>query len=471
MSRLLVLPLAALALVVALALSACTGSSTSPPPSSNSASSPAASAPAPETPSTSPATGTSTDWYQYHANAARTGDVSGLPLAGRLRLAWSRPLGGAVTGQPLVIGSTVIAATEQDEVYGLSRATGAVLWHTKVGTPVPGSQQPCGDLDPLGIASTPVYDPQTRLVYVVGQAGKSAHVLAGLTLSGRIALRRAVPSPDHHAYYDQQRGALALGDGRIYVVFGGHAGDCGPYIGSVVGMPASGTGKIVSYRVPTKAQAGIWAPAGPVIASNGTVYISDGNGATTAARFDGSDSVTALSPDLKRIGWFAPPNWKVLSANDLDLGSTSPALLSNGQILQVGKSMTGFLLNGSRLGGVGGQIAQAQVCAAFGGTAVSGQTVYEPCNSGLTAVGTAHDMVRVIWRGPAGVGGSPVLGGGAVFVASPTSGVLDELDPATGRVRYQIKVAGSLPHFVSPSLSGGLILIGTTSGVVAIAGA
>jgi polyvinyl alcohol dehydrogenase (cytochrome) len=74
-------------------------------------------------------------------------------------------------------------------------------------------------------------------------------VLVGLEVSdGKVAFRRDVPSPDHHPAYDQQRGALAIGHGRIYVVFGGHYGDCGPYRGSVVGVPASGHGKIVSVR-------------------------------------------------------------------------------------------------------------------------------------------------------------------------------------------------------------------------------
>ncbi len=131
----------------------------------------------------------------------------------------------------------------------------------------------------------------------------------------------------------------------------------------------------------------------------------------------------------------------MLSADDLDLGSTSPALLSDGQILQVGKSAVGYLLNSAHLGGVGGQVAQAPVCPAFGGPAVSGHIVYVPCINGLAAVNTAHDKVRVIWRGPANAWGSPVLGGGAVWVASPDTGVLYELSPRNGRVRQHIRVA------------------------------
>jgi outer membrane protein assembly factor BamB len=388
-------------------------------------------------------------------------------------VAWTASLGGAVYGQPLVVGTTVIAATEQnDAVYALNLTTGAVLWRTLVGTAEPVSAQPCGDLNPLGITSTGVYDPQSNLAYFVAQSGTSEHVLVGLNpATGAVVVRQDVPSPDHQAFYDQQRGALALEDGYVYVVFGGHYGDCGPYTGSVVGMPASGHGPIYSYRVPTAAQGGIWAAGGPVIAPDGTIYVSTGNGAPTQGPYDGSDSVTALTPQLQQVGIFAPADWRALSADDLDLGSMSPALLADGQLLQVGKSGTGYLLDAGHLGGVGGQVAAAPVCAAYGGAAVSGSVVYVPCLTGLAAVDTADSAVHVVWRGPAGVWGSPVLGGGAVWVASPDSGILYELSPATGQVEQRITVGGGLPHFVSPSLSGSLVLVGTLTGVTAVSGA
>jgi outer membrane protein assembly factor BamB len=464
--RTLATGLGTLALLVALA--GCSGgggvSRSSAPPARTTA--------PPTTPTAVPPAA-ATDWLQYHGNGARTGAVAGLPAAGRLTVAWTAPLGGAVYGQPLVVGATVIAATEQNDViYGLDLATGAVRWHTSVGSSEPVSEQPCGDLNPLGITSTGVYDPQTGLVYFVAQSGTSEHVLVGLDpATGAVMVRQDVPSPDRQPYYDQQRGALALEDGYVYVVFGGHYGDCGPYIGSVVGMPATGHGTIYSYLVPTAKQGGIWAAGGPVVGPDGTIYVSTGNGAPTQGPYDGSDSVTALTPQLQQIGIFAPTDWRTLSADDLDLGSMSPALLASGQILQVGKSGTGYLLNAAHLGGVGGQVAAGPVCAAFGGAAISGSVVYVPCLTGLAAVNTAGSAVRVIWRGPADVWGSPVVGGGAVFVASPDTGVLDELSPATGQVRSQLQVAGALPHFVSPSLSGSLVLVGTLTGVTAVSGA
>jgi outer membrane protein assembly factor BamB len=44
------------------------------------------------------------------------------------------PVSGQVYAQPLVVGSTVVVATENDWVYGLDAATGAVNWSTHIGT-------------------------------------------------------------------------------------------------------------------------------------------------------------------------------------------------------------------------------------------------------------------------------------------------------------------------------------------------
>ena len=195
-------------------------------------------------------------------------------------------------------------------------------------------------------------------------------------------------------------------------------GDCGPYIGSVVGVPLSGHGALISYRVPTTREGAIWGTGGPTLGPHGALYVSVGNGAATGGRYDGSDSVLALSPGLRRTGFFAPRSWAADNANDLDLGSMSPAVLADGSVVADGKRGTAYLLNGAHLGGIGGQRAQAPVCPAFGGPSVQGTVAYIPCEGGgMAAVDTAGGRLRVLWRGPPGAAGSPVLGGGAVWVA------------------------------------------------------
>lgn len=432
---------------------------------------PAASSPRKASPASSAATAAGTDWPVYHANARRTGTVPGLPKAGPLSVAWTDRLDGAVYGQPLIIGGLVIAATEHDSVYGLDRATGRVRWRRHLGTPVPLSALPCGDINPLGITGTPAYDPATGLVYAAAEETGFRHVLYGLTLAGQVKIKRNLPAPDGHPRYDQQRPALAVTRGRVYVAFGGLFGDCGPYIGSVVGVPVSGRGPLISYRVPTRREGAIWGTGGPTLGQHGTLYVSVGNGAATGGKYDGSDSVIALSPGLHRTGFFAPRTWADDNANDLDLGSMSPAVLADGSVVADGKRGTAYLLDGAHLGGIGGQRAKAPVCTAFGGPSVSGTVAYLPCEGGgMAAVNTAGGRLHVLWRGPAAADGSPVFGGGAVWVPDWDTGILYELSQATGRVQHQVALGGALPHFASPALSGNLALVGTMAGVAAVRG-
>ena len=304
----------------------------------------------------------------------------------------------------------MIAATENDSVYALDHATGKVLWRTHVGTPVPLADLPCGNIDPLGITGTPVYDAGNGLVYAVAETSGYHHVLVGVSAAdGTVEVERDIPAPDGQPRYDQQRPALAIEDGRVYVAFGGLYGDCGPYRGSVVGVPLSGAG---AAECPTwcrrPREGAIWGTAGPVIGPDGTLYVSVGNGSVTSTSFDGSDSVTALSPALRQVGIFAPSTWYADSQHDLDLGSTQPALLASGMLLAQGKSGTAYLVSAAHLGGVGGQVAQASVCPAYGAAAVQGSTVYEPCEQGgMAAISTAGDKIRVLWRGPASALGLP----------------------------------------------------------------
>ena len=79
---------------------------------------------------------------------------------------FSTQLDGQIYAQPLVAAGTLIVATENDEVYGLDPATGAIRWTHNVGPARPASAIGCGDLTPnLGVTSTPVYDPASNAVY------------------------------------------------------------------------------------------------------------------------------------------------------------------------------------------------------------------------------------------------------------------------------------------------------------------
>ena len=451
--------LAATLVVVAEVLAGCSGPVDAPEPVISSRSGPAAPEPV----------GLG-DWPTYHHDNARTGLASQLAPLGILGRAWQAPLDGAVYGQPLVIGTTVIAATENDTVYGLAVGDGHVLRSTSLGAPVPRSDLPCGNIDPLGITGTAAYDQATGLVFVVAETSGGVHTLAGLDLgSGAVVVRRPLPAPQGDQIAHQQRAALTVLDGWVYAAYGGLAGDCGSYVGSVVAAPTVGTGPLRSYAVPTSREGGIWAPGGAAV-DNGRLLYAAGNGESTD-EYDHSDSVLALTPELTMVDSFSPTEWAADNDADLDLGSMSPAVIGD-RVLAVGKRGTGYLLDAADLGGVGGQLAAAPICAAYGGSAVSGSTVYLPCSDGTRAVAvdTAGGGVQVQWVTPVRTGGSPVVGGGAVWAADIDHGVLYTLDPATGRPTQHIDV-GPLPHFASPTLAAGQAYLGTMNGVIAISGA
>src|SRR5438128_7563251 len=58
-------------------------------------------------------------------------------------------LDAQVYAQPLVSGNVVIAASENDTIYGLDSVTGTTIWQRHVGNAFPASAVPCGDLTPL----------------------------------------------------------------------------------------------------------------------------------------------------------------------------------------------------------------------------------------------------------------------------------------------------------------------------------
>src|SRR5579859_4528243 len=176
--------------------------------------------------SATPAPLTGADWPMYHANPARTGDVADAPDPRSLSTLWNQSLDGAVYAEPLVINGMVIVATENDTLYALDARTGQARWHTTVGTPVPLSDLPCGNIDPLGITGTPVYDPQTGLVFAVAEITGPAHLLVGLdAATGQIKVRRLVDPPGSDPQVEQQRAALALWGNSVYVALGARGDD------------------------------------------------------------------------------------------------------------------------------------------------------------------------------------------------------------------------------------------------------
>jgi len=424
-----------------------------------------------------------TSWTVYHGNALGTGvDPSGVTFSPP-NPAWTSPvLDGQVYGEPLEATGRVYVATENDTVYALAADTGAVLWSTHIGTPVPSGDLPCGDIAPIvGITGTPVIDTSRSEIFVVADElvdGVPAHDLVGLDLyTGTSELVQDVDPPDSTDNPPAnllQRTGLNLTAGHVVFGFGGNSGDCTPYHGWIVSVPEGGGAAgyhSTTGSVPNGTQGAVWmGGAAPEVDATGDIWAATGNGSSSEP-YDGSDSVFELSAGLAQEQLFAPTDWSNDNYNDLDLGSGAPALLSDGTVLQAGKSQRAFLLNQADLGGIGHQLGVLSLCPdndVDGGDSVLGTVVYIPCGGGVEAVQTSPSL-GVQWQAVDGAPGPPIVAGGLVW-SIDQGGTLYGINPVDGSTVWRVDVGGVANHFPTPSVGDGLLLAPSTDQVVAFSG-
>ncbi len=362
------------------------------------------------------------DWTTYHGDNSRTGYRQVANFTSVTSDWNSTALDGAVYAEPLVYGGDVFVATENNSVYALSAQTGSVVWRTNLGPPVESDTLPCGNIGPVtGITGTPVIDPSTGILYVVSYSAMH-HTLSALNVStGAVVFHELATPPGFNDTTQQERTALTLANGMVYIGYGGLAGDCAQYYGWEVGLPASAPGKMVYYQVPVTREGAIWAPSGAAVDPSGNVYVTTGNGASMTT-FDHSDSVIKLSPTLTEEGYFAPTNWVQLNQDDGDLGSLAPAIVGPNLLFQIGKQGVGYLLNASQLGGIGGQLFSANVCdESFGGTAFVAPDLFVPCINGLFELQVANGAFTTKLQMSGLNAGPPTVTGGVVWTVDDNS--------------------------------------------------
>ena len=339
--------------------------------------------------------GAAADVLTYHGSADRSRHYVVPALtwerarALRLDENFHAKVAGHVYAQPLYwrgsgsIPPILVVATEDNMVHAVDARTGADVWTRRLGKAVPRSSLPCGNINPLGITGTPVIDDSKQAVYldaaVEGRSGPRHLVFALSLADGSVLPGWPVDIADalarlHHPFVpaaQNQRGALAILDGRVFVPYGGHFGDCGDYHGVVVGISLSDPGDVASWE--TRARGGgIWAPGG--LSSDGkSLFAATGNTFGTSSYADG-EAVVRLGPTLRRSadkrGFFAPSNWHALDERDGDLGGTNPLPLdvagpggTRALLLALGKDRKAYLLDRDDLGGIGGQLAVATVAS------------------------------------------------------------------------------------------------------------
>jgi hypothetical protein len=158
-----------------------------------------------------------------------------------------------------------------------------------------------------------------------------------------------------------QRPALLLSGGLIYVGFGSH-GDQHPnnYYGWLLAFDARTLNlQAVFNAAPgTAGEAGIWQSGhGPAADSDGNIYFTTGNGAFSPATGNFSNCIMKMSGRLSILDHFAPKDQAYLNSLDMDLGSGGVIVLpdqtSSPQrlLLTGGKQGYIYLLDRGSLGG------------------------------------------------------------------------------------------------------------------------
>jgi iron transport multicopper oxidase len=303
---------------------------------------------------------------------------------------WKTQLDGQIYAQPLVNGSSVIVATEGNQVASLDAETGAPNWSVQLGTPFPYTKigWGCTDLTPdLGITSTPVIDTATNTVYLThktyaaGSTTLAAYYMDALdatTGAQRTGFPRLLegtaqnaPGVTFQATTELQRPGLLLMDGVVYGGFGGHC-DITPYQGWVFGVNAA-TGAIRARwsAVTSGDGAGIWqSGAGLMSDGPGRLYVSTGNGGSPVGPSDTpsgmfGESIVRLGVQgdgtLKAQDFFAPADAEHLDEYDADFASGGVTALRDDVFgtsahphvaVAVGKAGYVYLLDRDNLGGI-----------------------------------------------------------------------------------------------------------------------
>ena len=320
---------------------------------------------------------------------------------------------GNVYAQPLYVdagpnGAMIITVTESNNVYALSPITGAVIWQRNLGDAVALSQLPCGNIDPLGISDTPVVDLASRSLFLDAMTTPdggttkehlvfSLNLDTGATNAGwPVNLNSTVSG--FTSSVQNNRGALALVNGIVYIPFSGHAGDCGVYHGWVAGVQASNPSAVLGWAT-SAIGGGIWGHSG--VASDGTnMFVITGNTFGTGGNWSGGEAIIRLQAgpifNNNTTNYWAPTNWLSLDNGDTDLGGCSAILIDvpgatpSQLVLALGKDGYAYLLDRNNLGGITAPVASFNTGAAIRGQAAvtyrTSQGAYFAFRQGSSAV-------------------------------------------------------------------------------------
>jgi outer membrane protein assembly factor BamB len=301
--------------------------------------------------------------------------------------------------------------------------------------------------------STPVADDNRQFIYAAGADGKVTKISIA---DGKAVWSTAITKLPKTEKMDSP---LSFVNGKVFVPTAGYVGDQPPYQGHIAVLNAqSGAlesvwNSLCSDRPglldPTSCpqqQSAIWGRAGIVHdPATGNLLFATGNGP-----YDGKtswgDALIVLDPTgTKMVGNWTPANNTELNQRDLDLGSTTPAVLGDGYFAQGGKAGLIHLVNMDMIKGTASHMGNELQTVEVPG---KGQMLTAPltvkmdgktwlfaslARGGTTAwtFGADHKLTEA-WKSTTG-GNTPFYAGGMLFIYGGTAGKLQVLNAADGK--------------------------------------
>jgi hypothetical protein len=238
------------------------------------------------------------------------------------------------------------------------------------------------------VTGTPVIDPASAILYVVSKSVDSTGTMfsqrlhaidlaSGTEKSGSpVTIAGTYPGSGSGGStvtfsprQQNQRAALALVNGTVYIAWGSHE-DSTPWYGWMMGYAYNGSGftQTAAFNAtPNTQQGGIWMSGGaPAADSGNNLYVLTGNGnfdATNASapNNDYGDTLLQLTGSLTVSQYFTPSDQLSLFQGDGDFASGGAAVLADlppgspvtHLLMAGGKDKTLYVLNRDVLGGLG----------------------------------------------------------------------------------------------------------------------
>jgi len=325
------------------------------------------------------------DNFRTGVNLRETGLTPANVNQAQFGMLFKRVVDDQVYSQPLVVTGVTVGGGTRDLVY-VTTVNNSVyafdandaeasqpVWHVNFGTPANLHSTDFGCLDingQMGIIGTPLIDKARGVLYVVAltRAGginglrtgfmQRLHALDLATGADLPDSPVTISAPDFNALMQNQRPALMLANGMVYVGYASHC-DKDPYHGFLIAYDAKTLAQVSVFNTsPTGSEASIWQSGqGPSADAEGNLYVVTGNGS-----WDGvsnfSESFLKLTPRLKLLDWFTPTNHFKLDKEDADLDSSGATLIPGTHlVLGGGKEGVLYTLDARNLGHLGDEHA------------------------------------------------------------------------------------------------------------------